>query len=142
MDVAKIDEQPVRVRARRWFVVYIDGGAPGAAALNSALDLVDPDTALVAVAWSPASPTGHSRRLNTQRALRAAQNAAARRGVAIETRLLEADSLGAGLVECASAYGAEIIFWGVRRSNAGTGLDREAEYVLKCASAKVVLVSV
>jgi nucleotide-binding universal stress UspA family protein len=127
-------------------LVHYDGRGASLAALNSALDLMDSDTEVIAVAIvaSPRTlPLGvSSLQLATQAesALAAAMRSAALRGVAISTEIVESQEPGPALVEVARARGATIIFWGVQRSEVELGLNPAIEYVLKYAPSKVVLV--
>jgi nucleotide-binding universal stress UspA family protein len=124
------------------FLVYYDGDTASTAALNSALDLMEPNTVIIALACAPTSPRAATSNpmLHATSALAHAARSAAQRGVAIRTELLECDDLGPALVEHASVYGADIIFWGVARAEVESGLNPAAEYILKFAPSKVVLV--
>ncbi len=126
------------------FLIYFDGGAASLAALNSALDLAGLSTLVITVACVPLSrpPPVSSSKLSLEASLALAVKNAARRGVSIRTEALQCDDLGRALVDCAARFNADIIFWGVERAEVESGLNRAAEYVMKFASAKVVLVGV
>ncbi len=124
------------------FMVYYDGGRASIAALNSALDLQERNTVILAVACELSRRHPLHLKNRAEVALAGAVTNAARRGVSIRTRVLTGHDLGRALVECAAEYGADIIFWGIERAEVEKGLNRAAEYVLKFAPSKVVLVGV
>jgi hypothetical protein len=130
------------------FLVYYDGGMASAAALKSAMDLSLPNTVIVAEACVPGpqlQARGEPRRRlqsSAEAVLAGAVLHAARRGISIRTETIECQDSGRALVQCAEDYRADIIFWGIERTEAERGLNRAAEYVLKFAPSKVVLVGV
>ena len=140
---APLRARPDNARAH-CFLVYFDGGTASTAALNSALDLREPDTRIIVVACTVAPPRASApdSRHGAEALLAAAVREATQRGVPVSTETLECDDLGHALVECTARFQADIIFWGVERSEVETGLGAAAAYVLKFASAKVVLVGI
>ncbi len=124
------------------FLVYYDGGAAGEAALASAIDFLEPNASILVVAWSPVKSSRANRTRRAEIVLAEAVSSAARRGISIQTEILNSSDLGRALVERAKAQGADIIFWGVERSEVERELDPAAEHLLRFSPAKVVLVGV
>ncbi len=128
------------------FLVHYDGGMASVAALNSALDLMDLNTEVIAVTpvlLAPREPLAASNldlEIRAKGALAAAMTNAALRGVEITTKIVECNDPGRAMVEEARVHNASLVFWGVERAEVELGLNPSVQYVLKYAPSKVVLV--
>lgn len=128
------------------FLVHYDGGMASVAALNSALDLMDLNTEVIAVTPLLILPTQRldapnlDLEIHARAALAGATTKAALRGVEIVTKIVECSDPGRAMVEEARAQNAALVFWGVERAEVESGLNPSVQYVLKHAPSKVVLV--
>ncbi|MGB8647816.1 MAG: universal stress protein [Anaerolineae bacterium] len=128
------------------YLVYYDGGPASAAALRSALDLMEPETRIIALASIVSSahpPTKDSAsRFETgaQAALAGAVANAAERGIAIQTAMLTSADPGRAIVSYAYECHATKIFWGINRAEVERGLNATVQYLLRFAPTQVVLV--
>lgn len=128
------------------FLVHYDGGLAALAALKAAIRMAAPGTEIVALSCIPV-PRSHpvdmlipNSELRAKAILAAAVANAAMHGVSIRTEIIQCHSLKQALIERANRGGANVMFLGVEHADLADETDPLADYVLRHAKSKVVVV--